>query len=391
MSLNSYIEQIKLVPRAPFWLGPAQQRALAFLDDPARGPHKALIAPRRAGKTTLVAEWLRKRDATTVVLLGTAASSENPTAFLHGLLTSVGLGESGTTEIERRNLIAVFVQHQLCRGRRVVLIVDDADQLQQPLARELQRLFALSDSSQFETLLIGQAELGPKLLDLRPGVHIHGMPALRPEFACSYLRARLDLESDPDHLPFTPVAAQALARQANGSMERLDRLAVAALERALAARATKVGVRLAQQVVEAEHVDAHATQATAGHILLSKEGEFVREFPLTERVLIGRSEHNDLQLKDTAISRHHALLVGTPAGHYVIDLNSANGVAVNSHHCHHAALAHGDVLGIGPYRLKISLTNAAMRDDPLPDHSSLADTGIMLAGDPPRPELRRVK
>ncbi len=391
MSIEAYIEQLSTVPRARFWLGPAQQSALAFLDDAARGPHKALIAPRRAGKTTLVAEWLRKRDVTTVVLLGTAASSEKPSAFLHGLLTSVGLGESGTSEIERRNLIAVFVQHQLSRGRRVVLIVDDADQLQEPLAGELQRLFHLSDSNRFETLLIGQGELGPKLLKLRSGVHIHGMPGLRPEFACSYLRARLKLESDPDHLPFTPVAAQALARQAGGSMERLDRLALAALERAVASGASKVGVRLAQQVVEAEHVDTQAAQAIAGHILLSREGELIREVPLTERLLIGRSEHNDLQLKDTAISRHHALLVGTPAGHYVIDLNSANGLAVNSHSQHHSALAHGDVIGIGPYRLKVHLTKTVVHDNPLPDNQSLADTGIMLAGEVIAPELRRIK
>ena len=389
MSLDIHIEQLKATPRATFWLGPAQQRALAFLDDPARGPHKALIAPRRAGKTALVAEWLKKRDPATVVLLGTAACSDQPSAFLHGLLTSVGLGESGTTEIERRNLIAVFVQHQLSRGRRVVLIVDDADQLQAPLVGELERLFALSDSNRFETLLVGQGELGPKLLNLRPAVHIHGMPALRPEFASSYLRARLNLERDPEHLPFTPIAAQALGRQAGGSMERLDRLALAALERASASGVTKVGVRLAQEIVEAEHPESPSAKPNAGHILLSKDGELIREIPLTERVLVGRSEHNDLQLKDTSISRHHALLVGTPAGQYVIDLNSANGLAVNGHACHHAVLDHGDVIGIGPYRLKMSLNNAVI-DNPLPDNPSLADTGIMLAGDI-TPELRRVK
>jgi type II secretory pathway predicted ATPase ExeA len=390
MQLTDHIEQLKQPPRNHFWLGPAQQRALTFLDDPARGPHRALIAPRRAGKTTLVAEWLKRRDSSTIVLLGTAASSDRPAALLHGFLSSVGLGESGTSEVERRNLLSVFVQHQLGRGRRVVLIVDDAEQLHAPLKRELERLLRLSDLPRFETLLIGHADLGPKLLELKPGIHIHGMPPLRPEFACNYLRARLNLNSQPDQLPFTPVAAQALARQAAGSMERLDRLALQALERALAGETTKVGVRLAQEVLEEEHRVPSRDRATTGSLLLSRDGKLIREIPLTDRVLVGRSEHNDVELRDPAISRHHVLLVGTPAGHYVIDLNSANGIAVNSHSCRHAALREGDVIGIGPYRIKVSFDRVASPDDPLPDNQSLADTGIMLAAET-APELRRIK
>jgi len=360
------------------------------LDDPAQGPHRALIGPRGAGKTALVAEWLKQRDSTTVVLLGTAACADKPAAFLHGFLSSVGLGESGTSEVERRNLLSVFVQHQLSRERRVVLIVDDAEQLRAALKKELERLLSLSDLPGFETLLIGQADLGPTLLKLKPGIHIHGMPALRPEFACSYLRARLDLNSQPKQLPFTPVAAQALAREAGGSMERLDQLALQALQRALANNTTKVGVRLAQQVLEEEHQDGHRNRPTTGSLLLSREGELIREIPLSERVLVGRSEHNDVELRDPSISRHHALLVGTPAGHYVIDLNSANGIAINSHSCHHGVLAHGDVIGIGPYRLKLNLDRASTQDNPLPDHQSLAETGIMLAPEK-SPDLRRVK
>ncbi len=390
MQLTDHIEQLKQTPRKRFWLGPAQQRALAFLDDPARGPHRALLAPRRAGKTALVAEWLSHRDATTIVLLGTAATADNPAVFLHGFLSSVGLGESGTTEVERRNLLSVFIQHQLGRGRRVVLIVDDAEQLHTNLKLELERLLGLSDLPRFETLLIGQAELGPKLLEMKPGIHIHGMPALRPDFACSYLRSRLDLDSQPNQLPFTPVAAQALARQAGGSMERLDQLALQALERALADNTTKVGVRLVQEVLENEHREKQPERPMAGQLLLSRDGELIREIPLTERVLLGRSEHNDVELRDPAISRHHAMLVGTPAGHYVVDLNSANGIAINSHSCRHGALTDGDVIGIGPYRIKVILRAATATGDPLPGNQSLADTGIMLAAKP-SPDLRRVK
>ena len=47
---------------------------------------------------------------------------------------------------------------------------------------------------------------------------------------------------------------------------------------------------------------------------------------LGQRTLLGRSEHNDVCLPSPYLSRHHAAIVGTPEGYYIVDLNSVNGL-----------------------------------------------------------------
>ena len=64
-----------------------------------------------------------------------------------------------------------------------------------------------------------------------------------------------------------------------------------------------------------------------GFIIVSRGGKVIARVALGERTLLGRSEHNDVCLPSPYLSRHHAAIVGTPEGYYLVDLNSANGVS----------------------------------------------------------------
>jgi pSer/pThr/pTyr-binding forkhead associated (FHA) protein len=110
---------------------------------------------------------------------------------------------------------------------------------------------------------------------------------------------------------------------------------------------------------------------------VSRDGKVVSRVTLGQRTLVGRSEHNDVCLLSPYLSRHHAVIVGTPEGYYLVDLNSANGVALNGQPVERAVLCDQDVLTMGPFRLKIQIPESLTRGSPLPEAESLAETAVM--------------
>src|SRR5262245_33198878 len=65
------------------------------------------------------------------------------------------------------------------------------------------------------------------------------------------------------------------------------------------------------------------------------------------RVTIGRSDDNDLPLRDPKVSRHHAVLEVTAAGWKVNDCGSGNGIFVNGREVLDQILKDGDEIRIG--------------------------------------------
>jgi predicted nucleic acid-binding Zn-ribbon protein len=74
---------------------------------------------------------------------------------------------------------------------------------------------------------------------------------------------------------------------------------------------------------------------------------------------IGRSANADVRLDDPSVSRRHALVVSEPdEGLRVLDDRSLNGVLLNGEAIEWSALADGDELAIGRYRLFALLCRA---------------------------------
>lgn len=69
--------------------------------------------------------------------------------------------------------------------------------------------------------------------------------------------------------------------------------------------------------------------------------------------LLGHTPGCHITLRDASVSRVHASLVRTPLGVWVIDLLGKDGVEVNGERVACAALANGDVLRIGRFRMEV--------------------------------------
>jgi len=87
--------------------------------------------------------------------------------------------------------------------------------------------------------------------------------------------------------------------------------------------------------------------APAVPTLIPLEGAPPGAVRLGMRTRIGRAEDNELMLAAPSVSRHHAIVLATPRGVFVEDLNSVNGVYLNRKRVRQARLVDGDVLALG--------------------------------------------
>jgi pSer/pThr/pTyr-binding forkhead associated (FHA) protein len=77
------------------------------------------------------------------------------------------------------------------------------------------------------------------------------------------------------------------------------------------------------------------------------EGQELR-FPLfKDRLTIGRTKQNDIQLKAQYISRRHALIVTEHDRTRIVDWGSKNGILVNRKKVTEQVLKSGDIVTIG--------------------------------------------
>ncbi len=113
---------------------------------------------------------------------------------------------------------------------------------------------------------------------------------------------------------------------------------------------------LPPDIVFPEEYAATAHGAGTGPIsrlLVLLDGERPIKYPLYKKEMtIGRADAADIHIEGNFVSRVHARLVATDEGVIVEDVDSKNGIKVNSKRMTRHVLSHGDVLGIGPLRFR---------------------------------------
>lgn len=88
-------------------------------------------------------------------------------------------------------------------------------------------------------------------------------------------------------------------------------------------------------------------------VLIGRIGDQVLRFPLfKDRLTIGRTEDNDIQLKLSYISRRHAVVMSEGDTTRVIDWGSKNGVYVNSNRVKEHFLSNGDIVAVGDAKFR---------------------------------------
>lgn len=86
-----------------------------------------------------------------------------------------------------------------------------------------------------------------------------------------------------------------------------------------------------------------------------------RLMQVPDECVIGKGAHNEIRLEGWRIGKEHARLFATPSGVLLQDMGAFGGVLVNGQRIdeQHGPLQPDDVIGIGPYRLRVSPVAAA--------------------------------
>ena len=212
------------------------------------------------GKTTLIRNLIRRfisRDTEIALVFQTNVSSEQ---LLNMLLTEFELTTKPVDKSAALDLLNNFFLEAYGRGRKVLIIVDEAQNLGLEALEEIRMLTNLQsdDRMLLQVMLVGQPELKQKLLDpkltqfaQRIAVNYH-LTALGPEETSQYITYRLQkVGGSPDI--FSP-EAMALVHQASAGVPRaINLLCSGSLLYAYADERRQVTEEDVAQVVEAKN------------------------------------------------------------------------------------------------------------------------------------------
>jgi type II secretory pathway predicted ATPase ExeA len=224
------------------------RRLLARLDGNL-GP-VLVLGPEGVGKTYLarwVAALLRRRD----VVLRLSARALDGDGLLATVSRALNLDPDRPAGKTARVLAARLLALGL-GGRRVILLLDDAETLTAPDLLDLLRLDRLETGRGrlLRLVLLGRPEAKARVARLSPLAKRLGpgmlLAPLTRENAEAYLTLRLDLVAPPDEnggaapAPMAPAARRLLVRESQGLPGTLDCLAARALDLAAAEGAARV-------------------------------------------------------------------------------------------------------------------------------------------------------
>jgi type II secretory pathway predicted ATPase ExeA len=332
-----------------------------------------------AGKTTLIETFLRELQAD-VVVAQINQTQLSPTAFLQTVLVQFGFTPFDMKKPEVLATLNQFLTEQHLAGRKVLLIIDEAQNLSYRVLEEIRMLSGIETTKEkvLRIILAGQPELGDKLnskdlvqLVQRVRLRFH-LSALTAAETAAYIDHRLEVAGSQGRRIFGE-DTYPIVYKYSGGVPRLintlcdtsmmaafgrdnDSVATQDIEAAIdelqwtefASRTNRMQVAAMETVQPAQP----EVGPPVGRILLASGGTTVLERELRPgRLVIGRTPDNDLQIDSKFISRHHCQIVTQPHSCLIEDLNSTNGIFVKSKRVRRHNLNDGDVVLVGQHEI----------------------------------------
>src|SRR3974390_3680015 len=210
-----YLEPFKL-KELPFRLSPDPQflylskqhaRAKAYMESTIWFTDGFVVITGEigSGKTTLIESFLRELQ-TDAVVAQVNQTQLSPTAFLQTVLVQYGFSPFQMKKAEALATLNQFLTEQHASGRKVILIVDEAQNLSSKVLEEIRMLSGVETTKEkvLRIILAGQPELNdklnsPELMQLAQRVrlrfHLHNLSDSETQ---SYIQHRLDVAGGGD-------------------------------------------------------------------------------------------------------------------------------------------------------------------------------------------------
>ena len=329
-----------------------------------------------SGKTTLLQSFLSELDDN-IVYAVVSQTQLTPTQFLQAVLTEFGFKPFNKRKVELLDMLNMFLIEQYSNGKKVVLIVDEAQNLTKKVLEEIRLMSGIETHKEkvLRIILAGQPELkdslespGLKQLVQRVRLRFHIGPLDSREMR-EYINHRLTIGGRGDGKLFEDDTFDIIQRYTGGVPRLINTLCDTALLCAFADEKPAISADdIMAAVVELswkEHESStglhHKLQQVSERLIdhtnisqieVRTDGESVavQTFP-AGRIIVGRSPDNEIYIKSKFVSRHHAQLVSDEDGCTIEDLNSTNGVFMGEKQVKKHRLKDGDVVTLGVHEL----------------------------------------
>ena len=330
-----------------------------------------------SGKTTLIESFLAELPDD-IVLAHISQTQLSPVEFLQALLVEFGFRPFRKRKVELLTMLKDFMVEQYAAGRKILLVIDEAQNLSRKVLEEVRLLSGLEAQKEklLRIILAGQPELSHKLdsprltqLTQRVRLRFH-LGALSKRETNEYIAHRLDVAGAKGRKIFDDAACDMVFRYAGGIPRLVNILCDTAMLCAFAEERTVIDEGLVKAAADelqwVEYTERvrreESTAETTGQfrtisLSVGRLEVMLRDEPLTHfdlplgRAIIGRTPENDLQIRSKFVSRHHAQIVSDRHQSVLEDLNSTNGVYVRSQRVKRLELTDGDVIQIGEHKL----------------------------------------
>ncbi len=372
-----------------------------------------------SGKTTLIETFLKELEKD-VVVAQISQTQVTAVEFLQSVLAQFGFQPFKMKKAELIATLNGFLIEQYSAGRRVLLIVDEAQNLTNKVLEEIRLLSGVETTKDkvLRIILAGQPELNDKLnshnliqLAQRIRLRFHLTPLSKSDMQ-AYIQHRLEVAGSRGREIFDINTFPLIFRYTGGVPRLINTLCDTSMLSAYGQDRDTVSVADVESAIEelrwieyaersvrlpALNLDTNNEhRVVLGRVLLALGGATLVERELKlGRLIVGRTEENDLPIDSKYISRHHAQIITTLSTCILEDLNSTNGVYVRSKRVRRRVLNDGDVIRIGEYEImymderqtRTKSSETEVEDDavPLLDQTMVQDIAEPMPPMPPRP------
>ena len=329
-----------------------------------------------SGKTTLLQSFLSEIEDD-IVYAVISQTQLTPTQFLQAVLAEFGFRPFNKRKVELLDMLNMFLIEQYSNGKKVILIVDEAQNFSKKVLEEIRLLSGIETHKEkvLRIILAGQPELkatldspGLKQLVQRVRLRFHLGPLDRRETR-EYIEHRLKVAGRGDNTLFADDTFAIIHRYTGGVPRLINTLCDTALLCAFADEKKSLDsgdVMSAVQELNWKEVECSTGTyqqiskdvVSAGQpsyvtrIEVRTDGKTVSEhFFEAGRVIAGRSPDNEIYIKSKFVSRHHAQFTNDEFGCSVEDLNSTNGVFIGENRIKKHMLRDGEVISLGLHEL----------------------------------------
>ncbi len=371
----------------------SQRAALDMLRETHEHPNglSLLQGPPLSGKSILIRSFVESIDHDCAIAV-VDGKGLNTTNLLLAILRKFGYDIDLSSANELLGLVRVFALQQSASSVSPLLIIENTHELNPSALRALCELALIRTrmGSALKIVLVSDRSLAPIVNS--PGMkpiadrlvhdfHLH--PMTRDE-ARTYLHEKLHAAgADYPAFVFPNSVCDELWEASGGWPGILDRIALLAIAKGETLPIHRDIVEHPALPVGTWDIDVVANAREdmglppePPRLVLSNNGSVIQDLKMEKaRLLIGRSEHNDIAIGSRFISRHHALIVRHGNSTFLMDLNSTTGTFINSKRVSNQVLTHDDVITVGHHKIKFIDPHAKRRSQL--DGPEFADTAIM--------------